>query len=67
MQNSLKGGEDLPQLLCMFALVCAIRKVQEHQEGIGITWIMDENINTVQKNTEALLEVSRYIGLNVST
>jgi hypothetical protein len=53
----------------------AIRRVQEKQEGLKLSGthqlftyaadvnIVGENISTIQKNLEALLDVSRVVGL----
>jgi hypothetical protein len=60
-----------------FALKCVIRKVQENQEGLKLhatheLWvcvdnnILGENINTINKTTEALLEASKEAGLTVN-
>jgi hypothetical protein len=56
-------------LLYNFALKCAIRKIQESQKGLESNGIHhlpvcadDVNKNTI-KNKEALLEVSREVGI----
>jgi hypothetical protein len=78
IQNGLKQGAALSPLLFIFALKYAIRRVQRNQKGLKLNGIhqvlayaddvstVRENVDTVNKNTEALLHASKEVGLQVN-
>jgi hypothetical protein len=78
IQNGLKRGDALSPLLVNFALEYAIRKVQEKQVGLKLNGthqflayaddlnLLGDHIDTINKNTETLIDASREVGLEVN-
>jgi retron-type reverse transcriptase len=75
VQNGLKQGDVLSPLLFNFALEYVIRRVQENQEELKLNGthhllayaddvkILGENVDTIQKNTGALLDAGKEVGI----
>jgi hypothetical protein len=78
IENGLTQGDALSPLPFNFALEYAIRRVQTIQEGLILNGthqrlaytddvnIVGENIDAIQRNTTALLEASKKVGLEVN-
>jgi hypothetical protein len=74
IQNGLEHGDTLSPLLFNFVSEYAIRSIQEDQEGLKFNGtrqfftyadnvnIVEENIDSIKKNTEALLDTSKEVG-----
>jgi sorting nexin-29 len=78
IQNGLKQGNALSPLLFNFALEYAIRKVQETQVRLKLYGthqllayaddvnLLGDNIDTINKNTETLIDASKNVGLEIN-
>jgi hypothetical protein len=79
IQNGLKQGDALSPLLFNFALEYTIEKFRENEAGLEFNGtpqlviyaddvnLLGGSVNTIKENTEAFLEASRDIGLEINT
>jgi hypothetical protein len=75
IQNGLKQGDDLLSPLFNFSLEYDTRKVPENQVGLklngthkllvysDIVNLLGDNVDTIKKNTETLIDDSKELGL----
>jgi hypothetical protein len=78
IQYDLKQGDCLLLLLFNFALEYTIRKAQETQMGLKLNGrqqllayaddvnLLRDNIDTIRRNTENLIDASKEVGLEVN-
>jgi hypothetical protein len=78
VQNGLEQGDALSPLHLNFSLEYAIRNVQENQMGLKLHGthqllayadyvnLLGDNIDTINKNTETLINASKEVGLDVN-
>jgi hypothetical protein len=75
-KNGLRQGDALLPLLFNVSLEYVMNRVQDSQEGLKLNGthqllayaddvrIVGENTDTIQKNTKALLDASKEVGLD---
>jgi hypothetical protein len=77
-QNGLKQGDALSPLLFSFALEYVSRRVQENHVGLKLNKthqllayaddvnLLGDNIDSIKKNTETLIDTSKEVGLEIN-
>jgi hypothetical protein len=78
IQNGLKQRDALSPLLLNFAFDYAFRRIQKKRKGLKLNGthhllayaddvnILGESIDTIQKNTEALLNTNKEVGVEIN-
>jgi hypothetical protein len=78
IQNGLKEGDALSPLLFNVAFEYIIRKVRENRVGPKLNGthqplayaddvnLLEDNINTIEKITETLIDASKEVGLEIN-
>jgi hypothetical protein len=79
VQNGLKQGDSFSSLLFNFAFEYVIRKVQVNEVSLKLNGmhqllvyaddinLLGDNVGTIKKNTETLINISKEVGLEVNT
>jgi hypothetical protein len=79
IQNGLKQGDALSPLLFNFTLEYAFRKVQKNQMGLKLNGthqllvyaddvnLLGDDIETIKKSTQTLIDTGKEVGLEVNT
>jgi hypothetical protein len=78
IQNTVKQRDALTTMLFSFALEYAIKMAQENHVGLKLSGtrqllgyaddvnVLEDNVNTIRKNTETLIDASKEVGLEVN-
>jgi hypothetical protein len=78
IQNGLKQGDALSPLLFTCSLEYAVKNAQENQAGLKLNGthqllayadyvnLLGNVIDTIKKNAEALIDVSKQVGLGIN-